>query len=275
MSSTSARPRKFELPALPQLREATVFGQKIRYYDTGQGLPLVLVHGVGGDADQWAFCLDGLAASHRIVALDLLGFGRSDKPPIDYRIAGFVEVLDRFLTTVGIARASFLGHSLGGWIVAAFALRFPERIDKLVLNDAVGIDDGASPIPVDLKISTRASLRNAFECMFQDKSIVTDDLVDLAYSLHLERGDGYTIRSVLETLASPSEKLDGKLAALRAPTLILWGEDDAVTPLSMAHAFHREIAGSRLQVIARCGHLPPLEQPDEFVAAVTSFLRPA
>lgn len=195
-------------------------------------------------------------------------------PPIDYRIAGFVEVLDRFLRTVGIARASFLGHSLGGWIVAAFALRFPEKIDKLVLNDAAGIDDGASPIPVDLKISTRANLRDAFECMFQ-KSIVTDDLVDLAYSLHLERGDGYTIRSVLETLANPSEKLDGKLAGLRAPTLILWGEDDAIAPLSMAHAFHREITGSRLQVIARCGHLPPLEQPDEFVAAVTSFLRPA
>ena len=109
---------------------------------------------MGGDADQWAFCLDALAASHRIIALDLLGFGRSDKPPIDYRIAGFVEVLDRFLTTVGIARASFLGHSLGGWIVAAFALRFPERIDKLVLNDAAGIDDGARLPPGNRRITT-------------------------------------------------------------------------------------------------------------------------
>ena len=154
MSPTSAPPRKFELPALPQLREATVFAQKIRYYDIGRGPPLVLVHGVGGDADQWAFCLDALAASHRIIALDLLGFGRSDKPPIDYRIAGFVEVLDRFLTTVGIARASLLGHSLGGWIVAAFALRFPERIDKLVLNDAAGIDDGARLPPGNRRITT-------------------------------------------------------------------------------------------------------------------------
>jgi pimeloyl-ACP methyl ester carboxylesterase len=275
VSPSSPPPPKFELPALPQLREATVFAQKIRYYDTGRGPPLVLVHGVGGDADQWAFCLDALAASHRIIALDLLGFGRSDKPLIDYRIAGFVEVLDRFLTTVGIAKASFLGHSLGGWIVATFALRFPEKIDKLVLNDAAGIDDGAIPIPVDLKISTRASLRNAFECMFYDKSMVTDDLVDLAYSLHLERGDDYTISSVLETLANPWEKLDGKLAVLRAPTLILWGENDAITPLPMARALHREISGSRLQTIARCGHLPPLEQPGEFVAAVTGFLRPA
>ncbi|TMG82752.1 MAG: alpha/beta hydrolase [Betaproteobacteria bacterium] len=80
---------------------------------------------------------------------------------------------------------------------------------------------------------------------------------------------------MLETLANPWEKLDGKLDGLRVPTLILWGEDDAITPLSMARAFHREILGSRLQIIERCGHLPPLERPDEFVAAITSFLQPA
>jgi pimeloyl-ACP methyl ester carboxylesterase len=263
---------EFVLPALPQLREARVFGRKICYYDIGRGPPLVLVHGVGGDADQWAFCFKGLAASHRVIALDLLGFGRSDKPLIDYRIDGFVELLDRFLAAVGIANASFLGHSLGGWIVAAFALRFPQKVEKLVLNDAAGIDDGAIAIPIDLNISSRASLRDAFECMFYDKGMVTEELVDFAYSLHLERGDGYAIRSVLETLTSAREKLDGKLAGLRAPALILWGREDAITPLSMAHAFQRRIAGSRLHIIERCGHLPPLERPEESVAAVTSFL---
>ena len=105
--------------------------------------------------------------------------------------------------------------------------------------------------------------------------MVTDDLVDLAYALHLERGDGYTIRSVLQTFTSPREKLDGRIAGLRVPTLILWGADDAITPLSTAHAFNRQIAGSKLQTIARCGHLPPLEQPAEFAAAVTSFLQSA
>jgi pimeloyl-ACP methyl ester carboxylesterase len=110
--------------------------------------------------------------------------------------------------------------------------------------------------------------------MCYDKSMVTDELIDLAYSLHLERSDGYTIRSVLETLTKPHEKLDAKLAGLSMPALILWGENDAITPLSMAHAFHRRIAGSRLQIIERCGHLPPLEKPHEFTAAVTSFLRP-
>jgi len=210
---------KFALPVLPDLRDTKVFGRKICYYDIGQGPPLVLVHGVGGDADQWAFCFKDLAASHRVIAIDLLGFGRSDKPLIDYRIAGYVEVLDRFLTSI------------------------------------------------------RTHMRTVFELMFYDKSMVTDELVDLAYSLHLERGDGYTIKSVLETLADTREKLDAKLAQISAPTLIVWGEDDAITPLSMARAFHSGIAGSLLQTIARCGHFPPIEKPNEFVAAVTAFLR--
>src|SRR5262245_56783602 len=76
----------FALPPLPELRETRVFGQRICYYDIGKGVPLVLVHGVGGDADQWAFCFDALSASHRVVALDLPGFGRSAKPMMEYRI---------------------------------------------------------------------------------------------------------------------------------------------------------------------------------------------
>jgi pimeloyl-ACP methyl ester carboxylesterase len=126
---------------------------------------------------------------------------------------------------------------------------------------------------VDLNIFTRASLRRAFEMMFFDKAAVTDGLVNLAYDLHLERGDGYTIRSALETVASPLEKLDARLATLKVPTLVLWGEDDAITPVAMAHAFHRMIGGSQLMIVPRCGHVPPLERPGEFATAVTDFLR--
>jgi len=264
----------FALPTLPELREANVFGRTLRYYDIGKGAPLVLVHGLGGDADQWAFCFAALAASHRVIAVDLPGFGRSDKPLIDYRVAGFVEVLERFAAAIGLERAAWLGHSLGGWIVAALALRFPAKVAALVLNDAAGIDEGAVALPVDLNISTRAQLGAAFECMFHDRSMVGDALVDLAYALHLERGDGYAIRSVLETLAVPAEKLDGKLGALAVPTLLLWGEQDAITPLAMAHAWQRGIARSRLHVIPQCGHLPMLEKPRDFAAAVVDFLAP-
>jgi pimeloyl-ACP methyl ester carboxylesterase len=263
---------QFVLPPLPELRSTTVFGQKICYYDIGNGPVLVLVHGLGGDADQWAFCFEALSACHRVIALELLGFGRSDKPPITYCIAGFVEVLERFLAALGIARASLVGHSLGGWIVAAFALQFPRQVDRLVLNDSIGIDAGWIPSPVDLRISTRANMRKALEAMFYNKSMVSDDLVDMAYSLHLERGDGPTIHSILGTFRVADEKLDRTISELKAPTLLLWGEQDALAPLAMARTFQQLIRGSCLDAIPECGHFPCLEKPAEFARRVLQFL---
>ena len=272
MSIGASVPPQFVLPPLPELRSTTVFGRKICYYDIGSGATLVLVHGLGGDADQWAFCFEALSATHRVIALELLGFGRSDKPNITYTITGFVEVLDGFLRALDIKRASLLGHSLGGWIVAAFALQFPDQVDRLILNDACGINSGAIIPPVDLNISTHQHMRTMLESMFYDKSMVTDALVDLAYSLHLERNDGPTIRSVLETFFKPDEKLDNSLSSMTAPTLLLWGDQDELTPLSLASNFARLIPGSRLDIIPECGHFPCLEKPAEFTRRVLEFL---
>ncbi len=273
MSAGTSPAPKFVLPPLPELRNTTVFGRTICYYDIGSGPVLVLVHGLGGDADQWAYCFEALSASHRVIALELLGFGRSDKPPITYRVAGFVEVLKGFLQALGIGRASLLGHSLGGWIVAAFGLQFPDMVDKLVLNDSIGIDAGWIHPPVDLNISTHANMRRTLEAMFYNQNMVSDELVDLAYSLHLERGDGPTIRSVLETFHVPEEKLDHSISGLRAPTLLLWGEQDGLAPLPMAKIFQRRVPWSRLEVIPECGHFPCLEKPAEFTRRVLDFLQ--
>ena len=141
-----------------------------------------------------------------------------------------------------------------------------------MLVDAAGIDAGAVDVPIDLNVSTRRAMREAFEFMFHDKAFVSDTLVDLAYALHLERGDGHAIRSALRTLAEPREKLDARLGELRVPTLLLWGEQDALTPVAMAREFHRRIAGSQLELIPECGHLPPLEKAAAFARAVTRFL---
>lgn len=270
MNSDSTPADSFELSGLPTLLSTKVFGRTIRYYDIGRGSPLVLVHGVGGDADQWAFVYGALAAKHRIIALDLLGFGRSDKPTIDYRVEVYVELLDRFLTALGIPRASLLGHSFGGWIVASFALAFPQRVDRLVLVDSAGM--GTPVLPVDLNVSTRRNMREVFEFMFDDPRMVSDGLVDLAYGLHLDRNDGPTIRSALATLASTREKLDGKLGALTTPTLLVWGENDRLTPLAMAREFDSALPNAELVVIPRCGHLPLIENPTAFSNAVLGFL---
>jgi pimeloyl-ACP methyl ester carboxylesterase len=267
-----AKPDNFALPGLPTLLSTKVFGRTIRYYDIGHGPPLVLVHGVGGDADQWAFVYGPLTAKHRIIALDLPGFGRSDKPLLDYCVEVWVEFLDRFLKAINLPRASLLGHSFGGWIAASFALRLADRVDRLVLVDSAGIDAGAQPLQIDLNVSSRRNMREVFEYMFFDPRMVSDGLVDLAYGLHLERGDAPAIRSALATLNAPKEKLDGKLGTLQAPTLIVWGENDRVTPVAMAHEFQRALPNAELAVIPRCGHFPLIENPGAFSSAVLGFL---
>ena len=258
---------------LPDLRTASFFGRDLRYYDIGSGPPLVLIHGIGGDADEWVFCLEALSAQHRVIALDLLGFGRSDKPAIEYNIAVFVEVLDHFLRGLDIPRASLVGNSLGGWVAASFALRFPHRVDKLVLVSTAGVWAGPTDLPFDLHVSTHAHMRYVMERVFYDKSLATDELVELAYRQHLERGDGYTTVSLLQNLRDGRERLDDTISQLRMPVLVIWGEQDELIPVENARRIHELLPASRLEIVPQCGHLPALEKPAEFVRLVTDFLR--
>jgi triacylglycerol lipase len=272
MSTPPLPEPQFQLPSLPELRNVTVSGRRICYYDSGAGSSLVLIHGIGSDADEWAFCLGALGAAHRVVALDLPGFGRSDKPAIEYNVAGFVDTLRGFLQALGIERVSLMGSSLGGWITAAFALRFPAMVDKAILVDAAGLFSDVSALPVDLRVSTREHLREVFQHVFHDPRLVSDALIDLSYRLHLERGDGPTIENVLQNLQHGRERLDESVRSLKAPTLIVWGEQDAMIPVATARSFQRLIAGSQMEIIPQCGHLPALEKPAELVQRVLQFL---
>ena len=258
---------------LPELLSTTVFGQTIRYYDVGSGPPLLLIHGIGGDADEWAFCFEGFSQSHRMIALDLMGCGRSDKPRIEYHIAGFVETIERFLLNLKIDRAVLLGESLGGWVAASFALKFPKIVDKLVLVDAAGVWGNITKLPIDVRVSTRDHMGEVFRFLLYDKRMASEALIDLAYQQHLERGDGYTIESVLNNAATGRDLLDDLISGISMPTLIVWGEQDQMIPLSVGQRLHQLIPGSKLEVIPRCGHLPALEQPEEFVRCVLDFLQ--
>ena len=259
------------VPPLPEMNSVTVFGQKICYYELGAGPPLLLIHGIGGDADEWVFCVHELSSSFRVIAIDLLGFGRSDKPPIRYSIGGFVEVLERFLDALSIASATLVGSSMGGWIAAAFALKLAERTDRLVLVDSAGLQSDVAEMPIDLRVSTHSHMRSILSVMFYDQGFVTERLVDLAYQGHLRRQDGYAIESVLKNFKDEREWLDKRVGELKVPTLILWGEQDAMIPVTKSDTFLQLIKGSRREIIAECGHLPALEKPGEFVRHVTAF----
>ena len=119
----------------PAAAEKTVevFGQKIHYVESGSGTTVILLHGLGGESGNWAATTPALASKFHVYALDQIGFGQSDKPLINYRVATLVEFLNAFCKKVGIDKASVVGNSLGGWTAAAFTLAYPDKVDRLVL----------------------------------------------------------------------------------------------------------------------------------------------
>jgi Predicted hydrolases or acyltransferases (alpha/beta hydrolase superfamily) len=257
----------------PAETSVTVFGARLHYVDAGSGSVVVLLHGLADDVGVWGSVMPALAAKHRVIALDQIGFGRSDKPLLGYQAGTFVDFLDGFLNELKIDRASLVGNSFGGWIAADFALTHPERIDRLVLCDAAGY--AAVPKTMDpralnaLRLVSREDIRYLGPLTFHNKRFYED--VDLAFKQRVTAGDGYTINQLLDSMIRGEDVLDGRLGAIHKPTLIVWGREDKLIPLNFAERFHKEITGSRLEVIDDCGHMPHVECADKFNHALLKF----
>src|SRR5215204_4240046 len=128
-------------------KEAVVFGQKIKYVEAGSGPAVVLLHGLGGNSTNWAFNTPALAQKFRVIVPDQVGFGDSDKPLINYRVGTYVDFLDKFLAELKVERATLVGNSMGGWIASLYTLRYPAKVERLVLVDSAGF---APPKEFDL-----------------------------------------------------------------------------------------------------------------------------
>jgi 2-hydroxy-6-oxonona-2,4-dienedioate hydrolase len=251
----------------------TVYGAKIHYIEAGRGAPLILIHGLADDVAVWDAVIPPLAARFRVIALDQIGFGRSDKPLLNYRVRTFVDFLDAFVTELKIDRASLVGSSLGGWVAADFALKHPERVERLVLSDSPGF--AAVPKSIDsralsaLRLASRDDIRFLGPLTFHDKRFYEN--VDLAFKQRVAAGDSYTVRQILDSMIRGEDTLDNRLAAIKQPTLVVWGREDKLIPLSFGERFRREIKASRLCVIDNCGHMPQVECPREFATAMLRF----
>jgi len=263
-----------ETTATPKIEKfITTYGAKIHYVEAGSGAPVILIHGLADNVAIWDPVIPALAARFRVIALDQIGFGRSDKPLLNYRVSTLVDFLDVFLTELKIERASLVGNSLGGWVAAAYSLAHPERVERLVLSDAAGY--AALTKTMDsralraLRVASRDDIRYLGPLAFHDKRFYQD--VDTAFKERVTAGDSYTVAQVLDSMIRGDDALDNKLQTLKQPTLVLWGREDKLIPLSFGEQFHREIVDSRLRIIDNCGHMPQLECPNEFSAAVLKF----
>jgi triacylglycerol lipase len=267
--------------SLPAKRSVPVFGQKIAYYDTGTGPVVVLVHGFGSEARfDWGNVLLPLAKQHRVIALDQIGFGSSDKPLVDYSIQTYVDFLGEFLRTLNIRQFTLAGESLGGWISALYTIESlaPEntgahalpRPQRLILEDAAGMVPlpFASPIP----ISGTLADAHGVAIVFHDKARVTEEFVRENWAMKLKANDGFTERSLWRNPKTAAEVVSGRLAKITVPTLVVWGGSDEIIPLAQGRAYTKGIPGAKLSIIRDCGHGPSIEKPAEFLAAVLPFI---
>ena len=260
---------------VPAEKEALVFGQKIYYLEAGSGPTVILLHGLGGSARGWQPNIAPLAEKFHVIALDQIGFGKSDKPLTNYRIRTYVDFLDQFCKQLKIERASLVGSSMGGWIAVLFAAAFPDRVDKIVLADAAGY---APPKDIDPRIfyslnpTTREGMKLLTAKVFYNKFFLTDAAIDASMAARLAAGDGYTIKSITESIIRGEDFLDETVKTIKHPALIIWGREDGLTPLADGQRFNKDIAGSKLVVFDQCAHVPNFEKPSEFNAAVINFL---
>jgi pimeloyl-ACP methyl ester carboxylesterase len=174
-----------------------------------------------------------------------------------------------------VEKASLVGESLGGWIAALYVVEMGGGahlipVEKLVLVDAAGLKQDQPP--PDLNPSSLAGMRGLMEAVFYDTSWLTEDALRKIFTDKLGVHDGYTVRSVLGNAALGRERLDDRLANIKVPTLVTWGKQDKLVPLSLGERYAAGIAGAKLVSFDKCGHVPPIEKTEEFVAAVTAFL---
>jgi len=259
----------------PVTKEVLVFGQKINYAEAGSGPTVILLHGLGGSWQSWHFNIAPLAEKYRVIVPDQIGFGKSDKPLVNYRIRTYVDFLDEFCKELKIERATLVGNSMGGWIAAMFTAAFPDRVDKLVLVDAAGYTppkDLDTRLLFSLNPTTKEETKVLLAKVFYSKALQTDLAIKQSVAARLAAGDGYTIKSITESIIRGEDFLDDAVKNIRRPTLIVWGREDGLVALAEGQRFNKDIAGSTLVVFDQCGHVPNIEKATEFNAAVLKYL---
>lgn len=260
-----------------EMRTADVFGERIAYVDTGNGSPVVLVHGLADDLGVWHDTISALAKHHRVIALDLLGFGKSAKPLVEYSAATEADVVDGLLARLHVTHATVVGNSLGGWVAALLAARRPARVARLVLVDAAGMRGLAARLGPHTLADLRLNHRDAFVRLcprtFFDARFCRDDPDgSLALAARLRANDGYAIGRIVDAIARGDDALDPVLSAVRAPALVVWGRGDRLIPLADGYRLRDAIRGARLVVLERCGHEPQVECPQRFDEVLSRFL---
>lgn len=244
---------------------------RIHYLIAGEGRPVVLVNGLGGTSENWGNMIQDLRSKgFKVYAPDMLGFGRSDKPDIDYAISLHAQIVRQFLDSQNLQQPDMVGWSMGGWIAMKFAAANPQRVHRLVLLDSAGLIYDPVNTPA-LRPKSIEQLAHMMEVLNPNpKPIPTFVAKDIVRNM---MASDWIIDRTLKSMYTGKDVMDQHLQELTMPVLIIWGKQDLITPIALADRLHRGIPRSDLYVVDACGHLAPVACADQVLPQMEKFLQ--
>ncbi len=263
-----------------------VLGEPVRYFWTGAGPPVVLLHGLGEAALVWHGNMPSLASQFTVYAPDLPGHGRSGRARPPYTPEQGAAFVTGFLDGLAISSAHLVGNSLGGLLALQVARDHPGRVRSLVLEDSAGLGREAAGflramalpgVGEGMARPSRGSIRRLMRILFYNPALIPSDLVEALYEerrrpgnkealLHILRA-GVTVRGVKAAMV-----LRDHLSSLSVPTLVMWGRQDRVFPVAHGEEAARRLPQGRIHVLEECGHWPHIERREEFDQVLADFL---
>lgn len=262
-------------------------GYKMCYVEAGKGKPLLILPGVGLTAHNWRYNFPRYIKNFKVYCIDFPGYGKSGVPDADYSIDFFTKEVKKFMDKKGLKKVYMLGHSLGGQVAINFTYRYPERVEKLVLETATGIrqrygilEDILVPWFVTEDRFANApfhNIREYTEINFYNMCDACEELFyyQVAYRLHKQGTEEFEKRNRAFTRGVRNIILTSvrdKATKITVPTLIIWGRNDNLDDVKNAYFLNQQMPNARLFVIERCGHQPHLESPEIYDEAVINFL---
>jgi len=260
---------------------AVAAGIGTNYHDEGTGFPVLFIHGSGPGVSAWAnwrLVVPELSKSYRVIAPDMVGFGFSDRPAgVSYNVDTWVKQAIGLLDTLDIAQAHIVGNSFGGAIALALAIRYPERIERLVLMGSVGVPFAITP-GLDAVWGYEPSfenMRKLLDIFAYSRELVNDELAELRYRASIRPGFQESFSAMFpaprQRWVDAMASRESDIRALRHETLIIHGRDDRVIPLSNSLTLLEWIDHSQLHVFSRCGHWVQIEHAQRFARLLDDF----
>lgn len=281
---------RIELIQRTPFQKVSVGEHTIAYLDTGDGPPLVLLHGFGGSMWNWEHQYQTLATHYRVIIPDLLGSGLSDKPSIAYTPGRLVEFFVKFLDTLDLQTVTLIGNSMGAGLAMAMGLDFPQRVERLVLisgfpdrvKDNIASEHYRRFLhhrpPLWLAkfgnwVATRGATEHLLKEIVYQPHLITPTVIERSYQNRIRGGFLAPLYSLLDNIDTWETQYGHRLTQLTQPVLLVWGNHDKVFPLAVGEKVRQLLPQAEWHVIPEAGHMPQWEQPTAVNRLIENFLR--